>query len=78
MLGRADDVPAAAAAAHVYRLVPGALEDRPGAFPVSEILADSLARGGHAELAEETGRAHGRTLCSRHPAARLRRKRPPR
>ena len=48
---------------HVYQLVPGALEDRPGGFRLlSEILADSLARGGHAELAEETGRAHGRAL----------------
>jgi predicted ArsR family transcriptional regulator len=46
-----------------YRLVPGALEDQPGGFRLlSEILADSLIRGGHAELAEETGRAHGRTL----------------
>ena len=48
---------------HAYRLVLGALDDQPGGFRLlSEILADSLIRGGQAELAEETGRAHGRTL----------------
>lgn len=48
---------------NAYRLVPGALEDQPGGFHLlAEILADSLARGGHSELVEETGRARGRTL----------------
>jgi len=53
---------------HAYRLVPGALEEQPGGFRLlAEILAAALVRGGHGELAEEAGRAHGRTLLQPQP-----------
>lgn len=48
---------------HVYRLVHGALFDRPGGFRLlAEILVDALAGGDRAELAEQAGRVRGRTL----------------
>ncbi len=56
---------------HAYSLVPGALDDQPGGFRLlAEILADSLARGGHSGLAEEAGRVRGRMLVQPQPGSR--------
>jgi predicted ArsR family transcriptional regulator len=54
---------------HGYRIVAGALHDRPGGFRLlADALAEALTRGGGVAAIETVGRERGRLLVAAEPA----------